>query len=549
MTYMARKLACILAISFALCAAAQDKAPVRLEAGKPITASIRPGEVQRYQIVGQTGEFFKGSVHQDGIEINIKGFFPDRSKIREFSGPPTGARNFRFVAEYPGLYQLELTGVDRGQSEGRYTISLDQVQTMTERLDIPLPEQFSNQQIRALERQLASGDREAIGHFWIQVKHQGTPLVEEIPNDPSHALVTFLWQETFEIHNVLVLWNPFATDHPDDYQMSHLKDTDVWFKTLRVPSGARFLYQLSPNDTLSRSPNAQRFATAQADPLNPRRQPVDPNVTRYEVWSVAELPGASPQPWSDPRPGVPAGQLHQQTIQSKVLGNERSVTVYTPPGYTANANPYPMLMLFDETTYQSQVPAPVILDNLIAERRIPPMVAVLVNYPNQEARDRELFANPRFEEFICKELVPWVSEKYHVSADPSRNILGGLSAGGFAAAFIALHHSDIFGNVISQSGAFWWSPRLDQGEEPDWLAREYASSPRQPIKFYLEAGLFENDVKGSGGQILETNRHLRDVLRAKGNQVTYHEFPGGHDYLTWRGSFADALLALAGIQR
>lgn len=546
---MAREMIGILGIFLSLLAVAQDQTAVRLEAGRPITARLSSGEVHRYQIAARTGEFLRGSVRQDGIGVNVKGFFPDGSKIRTFSGPPTGTKVFRFVAESPGLYQLELTGVDRGQPEGNYTITLDQVQTMAKRLSISVPEPYSSPRIRDLERQATSGDSEAVRHFWTQVKQQGTPLVEEIPNDPAHVLATFVRRETFEIHNVLVLWNPYATEHPDDYQMKRLKDTDVWFKTLRIPRGARFLYQLSPNDTLTRSPNAQRYATAQADPLNPRRQPADPNVTKYEVASVAELPGAAPQPWSDPRPGMPAGKLHRETVRSTELSNERSVTVYTPPGYEQSANSYPMLLLFDEVTYESQVPAPAILDNLIAERRIPPMVAILVNYPSPEARDRELFGNSRFEEFLSKELVPRVRAEYHISADPSRNIIGGLSAGGFAAAFIALHHPEIFGNVISQSGAFWWAPNRDKGEEPNWLAREYVSSPRQPIRFYLEAGLFENDVKGAGGQILETNRHLRDVLRAKGYQVFYHEFPGGHDYLTWQSSLADALLALLGDRR
>jgi enterochelin esterase family protein len=102
-------------------------------------------------------------------------------------------------------------------------------------------------------------------------------------------------------------------------------------------------------------------------------------------------------------------------------------------------------------------------------------------------------------------------------------------------------------DVLSQSGAFWWSPKRDEGEEPNWLSREYISTARKPIRFYLEAGLFENDIRGTGGQILVTNRQLRDVLRAKGYTIFYHEFPGGHDYLTRRGSFADALLALIGI--
>ena len=47
--------------------------------------------------------------------------------------------------------------------------------------------------------------------------------------------------------------------------------------------------------------------------------------------------------------------------------------------------------------------------------------------------------------------------------------------------------------------------------------------------------------------VLETNRHLRDVLLAKGYQVTYQQFLGGQDYLSWRGTFADGLLALRGL--
>src|SRR5579872_5823921 len=90
-------------------AAAQDQPATRLESGKSITKTIRSGEVQRYQISAHTGEFMRGAVNQDGITIDLKGFFPDGSKIRSFSGPPNGTRGFRFVAEAAGDYRLELT--------------------------------------------------------------------------------------------------------------------------------------------------------------------------------------------------------------------------------------------------------------------------------------------------------------------------------------------------------------------------------------------------------------------------------------------------------
>jgi enterochelin esterase family protein len=75
------------------------------------------------------------------------------------------------------------------------------------------------------------------------------------------------------------------------------------------------------------------------------------------------------------------------------------------------------------------------------------------------------------------------------------------------------------------------------------LTRQFAQQSRQPVRFYLEAGTFE--VGLGGGQRTECRR-LRDVLQAKGYRVIYHEYTGDHDYVTWRGSFADGLLALLG---
>ncbi len=63
------------------------------------------------------------------------------------------------------------------------------------------------------------------------------------------------------------------------------------------------------------------------------------------------------------------------------------------------------------------------------------------------------------------------------------------------------------------------------------------------------AGSFEAQFWGGPGGVngtLESNRHMRDVLLAKGYEVHYQEFIGGHDYLSWRGLLADGLIALIG---
>jgi len=108
--------------------------------------------------------------------------------------------------------------------------------------------------------------------------------------------------------------------------------------------------------------------------------------------------------------------------------------------------------------------------------------------------------------------------------------------------------------VLSQSGTFWWAPdrnpaepqKLDRFAEPNWLAKQFATSPKLPLRFFLDAGTFECDVTGKAGNNLETARNLRDVLVAKGCEVHFKEFAGGHDRSCWRGLIADALIDLLG---
>ena len=82
--------------------------------------------------------------------------------------------------------------------------------------------------------------------------------------------------------------------------------------------------------------------------------------------------------------------------------------------------------------------------------------------------------------------------------------------------------------------------------EPSYVAQLFVASPKLPLRFYLNAGSMELDMTGRGGSILVPNRHLRDVLRAKGYDVSYREFIGAHDYASWRETLADGLMLLMG---
>jgi enterochelin esterase family protein len=144
-----------------------------------------------------------------------------------------------------------------------------------------------------------------------------------------------------------------------------------------------------------------------------------------------------------------------------------------------------------------------------------------------------------------EELIPWIDQKYPVTSDPSLIVVGGSSNGGLGAVYAAFRHPEVFGNVLSQSGAFMYSPPED--EEPEWLIRQFEASPRLPIRFHIDFGLMEDyPVDGDSPSIAEANCRFYEVLRAKSYWVHYQEFNGGHEYINWRGTLADGLIALLG---
>ena len=224
----------------------------------------------------------------------------------------------------------------------------------------------------------------------------------------------------------------------------------------------------------------------------------------------------------------------------------RQIGVYTPPDYPKPGETYGLLIVLDGEEYRSSIPTPTILDNLLGSGRIVPLIAVFVDNVDQETRNRELTCSDSFSTFLAGEVVPRMRRDFRVSADPRRVIVAGSSLGGLAATCAALQYPSVVGNVLSQSGSYWfypgWQPRAPDSTQVGWFARRVGSMERKQVRFYLEAGLFETFPPLN---LLASNRSFRDTLAAKGYRVVYAEFAGGHQSLNWRGSFADGLMALA----
>lgn len=202
-----------------------------------------------------------------------------------------------------------------------------------------------------------------------------------------------------------------------------------------------------------------------------------------------------------------------------------------------------MAIFFDGEAYLTKVPSVYIIEQLVTLGKIPPINAVFIDNASRSSRGTELPPNKAFATFMAKELMPWLNTM-GIKPAPIDTILTGSSYGGLASTYVAFTYPNTFKKVLSQSGSFWWSPRRGSTEdkEPQWLTREIARADKADIHLYFNAGLFETGYFTI--DILESNRHLRDVLTAKGYVYTYHEFSGGHDYYAWRYELARGLIKL-----
>jgi enterochelin esterase-like enzyme len=394
-------------------------------------------------------------------------------------------------------------------------------QTPEPKLDSP--------RLAALWQELKAGNAAALDSFYVEIKGKA-PLVEPIPGDDQNVRVTFVRRAGDNVR--LIFLDGGLPAEAINKQLFRLGDTNLWFRTERLPADARFYYDFGVLSGSSKQPSYN------SDPFNSRG-------------GAVELPGAPAAPLLQPQANVPSGKVTiNQKLTSPILnGTTRIFTIYTPPGYDPAGEPYGLLIMFDGELYRDPklMAGPIVLDNLIAKQQIRPLVAVFLNTQNA-TRTRDLANSPNFADFVAEELVPWVRQNYHVSTDPRRTILGGLSLGGLMSAYCAFRHPEVIGNVLSQSGSFWvWEgwPKVEAKPvevETGWLTRRFATTQQLPLRFYLEVGRLEEYFDAM--QSLE-NRRFRDVLEAKGYPVTYREVNSDHSPLNWRSTFPEGLIALA----
>jgi enterochelin esterase family protein len=271
------------------------------------------------------------------------------------------------------------------------------------------------------------------------------------------------------------------------------------------------------------------------DPLNPNQQ-----LGGYGPNSEVRLPGWTAPAHVERRPGVPRGAFGPpERVESRKLGYGVNVRVYVAAAGKKAGGRMPILYVTDGSDYwhDEMGGLTATLDNLVAEGRIPPLVAVFVDPwdPGHEVnrRETEFLPNPDdpsrpieacpFCEFLVEELAPRIEGRHRI--DPSRRGILGTSLGGLNAAFLGYRYPAFFRLLAIQSPSVWRQP---------WIAEGIAKAEQVPKCVAIDIGLYEEFL-------LPGARGLRDAYQRRGVDLRYVEVPDGHSWGHWRATAAPML--------
>jgi enterochelin esterase-like enzyme len=291
-------------------------------------------------------------------------------------------------------------------------------------------------------------------HFLEQLKSGASPVI-------TGRWVTFVYRgdaRDLELVGEMTDWNKRGL------KLEPLEGTNIKYLSMQFPADARIEYKYIIDGKW------------ELDRLNPDKK--DNGVGGENNFFT--LPEYQPGKETRERERVRRGQIQTLKLAAGAATTERAIRIYLPPGYAESKERYPTVYFGDGIEYIDRAHAAIIADNLIADRRMRPVIMVFVAPVD---RMKEYRMNDAYINWLVKELVPAVDSKYRTVAAAGSRAIGGASLGGLISAYAAYRHPEIFGNVIGQSSAF----QVNAGR----IIADYSAQERKPIRWYLETGRYE----------------------------------------------------------
>ncbi|MBL9130098.1 MAG: hypothetical protein JNG86_02795 [Verrucomicrobiaceae bacterium] len=248
---------------------------------------------------------------------------------------------------------------------------------------------------------------------------------------------------------------------------------------------------------------------------------------------------------SKPHEGVAKGTMIKDSYTAKegsvFPGTQREYQIYLPAGHD-KAKPAAFMVFQDGVIYQ----APVVFDNLIAKKDIPPLVGLFVK-PGvvPAANDNALprfnrsyeydSITPTYSQFLIDELLPAIEAKHglKLSTDPNQAAISGNSSGGICAFMVAWHRPDRFRRVFTGVGTYVGIHGADQLPV---LVRKFEP---KPLRVFLQSGTGDNNLYC--GDWWMANQMMERSLTWAGYDVNHAWGEGGHNAKHATQIFPDVL--------
>jgi enterochelin esterase-like enzyme len=274
-------------------------------------------------------------------------------------------------------------------------------------------------------------------------------------------------------------------------------------------------------------------------------------------------PTHNPAPEMTVQPGVPQGTVHNFTMSSadsKIYpGIAREAGTFGTPDPTnpakldvTTSRPAPYTRRVAVYVPQQYVPGTVVpfivgadgpdpllftaLDNLIAQKRVPVMIAISIGNGSGDAQGSQRgleydTMSGRYAEFVETEVLPLVEKQYNVklTRDPNARATMGCSSGGSAAFAMAWYRTDLYRRVLTYSGTYvnqqWpYNPETPGGAW-EFHRSLIPNSPAKPIRIWMHVGdrdlLNPNIMRDDMHDWVLANQHMARALAGKGYKYQF----------------------------
>jgi enterochelin esterase-like enzyme len=300
-------------------------------------------------------------------------------------------------------------------------------------------------------------------------------------------------------------------------------------------------------------PGAYRytFAVDGVATVDPRNASISESNTN--VWSLVYVPGSDFMDTKD----VPRGAVAAVTYYSTALKRFRRMHVYTPPGYELGKGKYPIFYLLHgsgdcDEVWTSEGRAGFILDNLIAAKKVKPMVVVMPAGHTTTAPGGGRGAAPaagggraqapvldEFAQDFLTDIMPYAETHYRVLTDRADRAIAGLSMGGSQTLNVAFLHLDKFAYI----GVFSSGATLGGGRGAAAATTPPPAGPsawETAHKDSLDNPALKKGTKliwlstGHDDGLMPSTLATVEMLKKHGFNPIFKESTGAHTWINWR---------------